>query len=73
MALEGYEKHSVFTYAILGGLRKANYNKNLKIGIGDLADYGENLVLALTWKNTGLRSIPMPDLPGISFPIGTKS
>ena len=72
MALEGYEKHSVFTYALLEGLRKTNYNKYLNIEIGDLADYAADLVLAITWKKTGLRPIPMRDLQGMSFPIRTK-
>lgn len=26
IALEGYEKHSIFTYALPDGLKKANYN-----------------------------------------------
>jgi len=71
IALEGYEKHSVITYAFLYGLRKTNYNKNLKIKIGDLADYAADLVLAMTWMRV-LQPIPMRDFEGMSFPIRMK-
>jgi len=72
MALEDYKKHCVFTYALLEGLRKTDYNKNLKISIGDPADHAADQVL-VTEKNTGLRIIPMLNLQGMSFPIRTKT
>lgn len=58
MASEGYEKHSVFTYALPEGLRKTDYNKNLKIEIGDLADYAADLVLSKTWKKRATTNQP---------------
>ena len=42
-------------------------NKNLKIEIGDLADYLEDLVLVTTLNKTGQR--PIPELLGKTFPI----
>jgi hypothetical protein len=71
MALEDYKKHSIFTYTLLEGLRKTDYNKNLKIEIGDMADYTADQML-VTGKKTGLRIIPMLNLQGMSFPIRTK-
>ena len=54
-ALEDYKKHCVFTYALLEGLRKTDYNKNLKIEIGDPADYTADQML-VTGKKQGYES-----------------
>ena len=55
-ALEDYEKHSVFTYALLEWLRET--------------DYAAYLMLAMTWKIES--PVPMRDLHDMLFPIRTK-
>jgi hypothetical protein len=70
-ALVGYDKHSGFTYALSMDLRKTNYNKNLKIEIGGLADYAADQVLAITWMRV-LEPTPMRDFEGMLFPIRMK-
>jgi uncharacterized caspase-like protein len=72
MALEGYDKHGVFTYALLEGLKKADINNNSQIEIGELADFVENKVPEITKEKWGYEQFPMRDLQGMSFPIGMK-
>ena len=71
MALEGYENHGVFTYALLEGLRKAGNDKQ-EVGIDELAAYVAKLVPEITKKKWGYEQFPMRELHGMSFPIGMK-
>jgi len=72
MALEGYEQHGVFTYALLEGLKNADANHNAQIEIGELADYVEAKVPEITLKKWGYEQFPMRDLQGMSFAVGKK-
>ncbi len=72
MALEGYDKHGVFTYALLEGLKKADTNNNSQIEIGELADFVEIKVPEITKEKWGYEQFPMRNLQGMSFPIGMK-
>jgi WD40 repeat protein len=72
MALEGYEQHGVFTYALLEGLKNADTNHNAQIEIGELADYVEAKVPEITLKKWGYEQFPMRDLQGMSFAVGKK-
>ena len=66
-ATAGYEKHGVYALPLRTAQARLD-NKNLKLEIGDPADYAADLVLVMTW-NKGLRPIPMRYLQGLSFPI----
>jgi WD40 repeat protein len=67
MALEGYEGHGAFTYALLDGLRgKADRNQDKIILIGELSAFLDNEVPRIT----GGRQYPMSQCCGMAFPIG---
>ncbi|MGZ4970200.1 MAG: caspase family protein [Methylobacter sp.] len=72
MALEGYDKHGVFTSVLLEGLKNSDTNNNAQIEIGELADFVENRVPEITKAKWGYEQFPMRDLQGMSFPIGMK-
>lgn len=67
MALEGYEGHGAFTYALLDGLRgKADRNEDKTILIGELSAFLDEEVPRIT----GGRQYPMSEYRGMAFPIG---
>lgn len=73
MALEGYQNHGVFTYALLEGLERApDDNHNQQIEIDELSGFVMNLVPEITKKKWGYEQFPMRDLQGMSFSIGTR-
>jgi hypothetical protein len=72
MALEGEQGHGVFTHALLQGLQKADRNGNGLIEVGELADFIEELVPAITKRRWGYEQFPIKDLKGASFPVGRK-
>ncbi len=70
VAMEGYEGHGVFTYALLQGLDgAADPGKKGVITITDLCTYIENAVPELTYKKWGYEQIPMKELPTVDFPL----
>jgi hypothetical protein len=71
MALEGYQGHGVFTYALLEGLSKAASDNEL-IEVSRLADYIEDVVPKITKARWGYEQFPMRDLKGQTFPIARK-
>lgn len=74
VALEGYEGHGVFTYALLEGLkgeadRKAG-NGDGQISINEVAQYIGDEVPRITLKQFGYEQFPMQNLHGNNFPVG---
>ncbi|MDD2776656.1 MAG: caspase family protein [Gallionella sp.] len=72
MALEGYEKHGVFTYALLEGLKQPKSKGKEHITIGELADFVGDKVPEITLKQWHYEQFPMRDLKGMNFPIGMR-
>ncbi|WP_054699934.1 caspase family protein [Desulfosarcina cetonica] len=64
--------HGVFTHALIEGLKNADRDGNTLIEIGELADYIEKLVPAITLKKYGIRQFPVRSISGASFPVGRK-
>ncbi|ASF48105.1 caspase family protein [Methylovulum psychrotolerans] len=72
MALEGYEQHGVFTYALLEGLKNADDDDDSLVDTGELAKFVERKVPEITLKQWNYEQFPMHDLQGMSFAIGRK-
>lgn len=74
-ALEGYEDHGVFTWALLEGLKghssRINQDKG-SVSIDDLAEFVRNEVPRVTLKKWGFEQIPMRLIQGDTFPIACK-
>ncbi len=73
LAMEGYEGHGVFTYALLQGLRgqaDQQGNNDGNVSIDELAEFVSNEVPRITMREWHYEQIPMRKLEGISFPIG---
>jgi len=67
MALEGYQGHGHFSYAVITGLDgKADQDQDKTILISELATFLDNEVARIT----GGRQYPMSDSQGMAFPIG---
>ncbi len=74
-ALEGHEKHGVFTYTLLEGLKgKADLqgNNNGTVEINELADYVREEVPKITQQKWGYEQIPMRYIHGDPFAIGCR-
>lgn len=71
MALEGYQGHGVFTYALLEGLLKAAGPDGF-VEVSKLADFIEDTVPTITKQRWGYEQFPMRDLKGQTFPIARK-
>ncbi len=70
VALEGYENHGVFTYALLQGLGgAADEDKRGYVSVKGLSTYVENEVPELTMKMAGYEQVPQSLLPVEDFPI----
>ncbi len=69
-AMEGYEGHGVFTWALLEGLSgKADANRDGFITVSELTSYIENIVPEITYRKWGYEQIPQKELPREDFPI----
>jgi uncharacterized caspase-like protein len=72
-AIEGYNGHGVFTYALIQGLRYADVqsgNRDGYTGLFELASYISDQVPALTMKAFRFEQIPQVHMVGTDFPIG---
>jgi len=73
VALEGYDGHGVFTYALLRGLEGAadaeHGNRDGVTDINELSAYIEDMVPRLTLERWNSEQFPMRALNGQSFPI----
>jgi hypothetical protein len=72
MAVEGYENHGVFTFALLKGLEEAQGNKNGDVLIDSLGVYLRNKVPGITEERWHLMQSPQIDYQGAPFPIARK-
>jgi len=73
VALEGYEGHGVFTYALLKALTEADLENGNRDGVtstAEIASYIDNTVPDLTYKKWGYEQVPQVNLHGREFPIG---
>ncbi len=71
MALEGYQNHGVFTYAVLDALSTAVDSKGL-VQVTTLADRVEELVPDITRQRWGIEQFPMRLITGQTFPVARK-
>jgi uncharacterized caspase-like protein len=70
VALEGYENHGVFTYALLQGLSgAADGQKHGYVSVKGLSAYVENEVPDLTYKMAGYEQVPQSLMPVEDFPF----
>jgi WD40 repeat protein len=70
VALEGFENHGVFTYALLQALGgAADADKNGFITIKELSAYVESSVPDLTYGKWGYEQVPQSNLPQQDFPV----
>jgi WD40 repeat protein len=73
MAMEGYQGHGVFTYALLEGLRKADSTAEGQILITRLSEYVQSRVPILTLEKWKYRQVVLSKLEGEPFPIAVKA
>jgi len=73
MALDGYQGHGVFTYALLEGLRAARGTDLGEILITALAEYVQTRVPILTQQKWGFRQLPLSRIEGEPFPIARRA
>jgi hypothetical protein len=72
MAMDGYQNHGVFTYALLEGLRHAESNAQGDILIARLAEYVMRRVPAITQEKWHYRQLPLVSIVGEPFPVARK-
>jgi len=73
MAMDGYQNHGVFTYALLKGLQEAQGTDQGEILISRLAEYVQGLVPVLTLEKWKYRQAPLSRIDGEPFPIARKA
>jgi len=72
MAMDGYQNHGVFTFALLEGLQQAESNARGEILITRLAEFVQNQVPAITEEKWHYRQLPLSKIEGEPFPIARK-
>jgi len=73
LAIEGYEGHGVFTYAVMQALRYADTvsgNRDGMTGLFELAAYVHARVPEITMQAFAYEQIPQVHMQGSDFPIG---
>ncbi|MBV8819678.1 MAG: caspase family protein [Acidobacteriaceae bacterium] len=73
MAMDGYQNHGVFTYALLEGLQRADATAEGEILITRLAEYVQSRVPVLTLQKWNYRQAPLSRIEGEPFPIAQKA
>jgi WD40 repeat protein len=68
-ALEGYQGHGVFTYALLDGLERANTDRNGFIEVAELASFVDAEVPEISQRAFNFRQVPQMKLVGSNFPL----
>jgi WD40 repeat protein len=71
-ALEGFNGHGAFTWAILEGMKGKAADQGGKITISTLSAFIEEELPKLTFKKWGYEQIPQKTLQGMDFQIGTR-
>jgi WD40 repeat protein len=72
-AIEGYEGHGVFTYAVMQALRHADSvsgNRDGITGLFELASYVHARVPEITMRTFAYEQIPQVHMQGSDFPVG---
>jgi WD40 repeat protein len=72
-AMEGYEGHGVFTYAVMQALRYADAvagNRDGITGLFELAAYVQARVPEITVRTFAYEQIPQVHMQGTDFPVG---
>lgn len=72
MAMDGYQNHGVFTYALLQGLQQADSDAQGEILISRLAEFVQSHVPAITEERWHYRQLPLSKMEGEPFPIAHK-
>jgi hypothetical protein len=72
VALEGYQGHGVFTWALIEGLKGKAAGRDNQITVGGLADFVGETLPELTYKQFGYEQVPQRELQGMNFPIGVR-
>jgi len=72
MALEGYQNHSVFAFAVLEGLEKAQADTSGIISVMALANYVSDRVPEITRQRWNYEQFPMVSLQGQNFAIARR-
>jgi WD40 repeat protein len=72
VALEGYQGHGVFTWALIEGLKGKAASRDNQITVGSLADYVGDTLPDLTYKQFGYEQVPQRELQGMNFAIGVR-
>jgi len=73
VALEGYEGHGIFTYALLEAMKRADGKSGNKDGVtstGEIANFVQDFVPDVTYKKWGYEQVPQVNLHGREFPVG---
>ncbi len=68
-AIEGYQGHGVFTFAILDALSQADANHDGTIEVSELASYLKDRVPELSFKAFAVRQTPEVKISGGDFPL----
>lgn len=68
-ALEGYNGHGVFTYALLQGIGAADANSDGAIDVTELAAYVDAQVPEISQKAFNQRQVPQMRIVGSNFPL----
>ena len=72
MAMDGYQNHGVFTFALLQGLQVADSDPQGDISVTDLAKFIQRRVPAITLEKWNYKQTPLSLITG-DFPIVYKS
>jgi uncharacterized caspase-like protein len=70
IALEGFEQHGVFSYAVLEGLNGAADKDHDGTTVNELAEFVVQRMPELTRQKWNIELFPMQDLHGHAFVIG---
>jgi len=73
MAMDGYQGHGVFTFALLKGLEAADSDAQGQILITRLAEYVQSHVPDMTEEKWHYRQRPLSAIKGDPFPIAHKA
>jgi hypothetical protein len=73
MAIDGYQGHGVFTYALLEGIGKADSDAQGQIMITRLAEYVQTRVPEITLEKWHYKQMPLSEAKGDVFPIVHKA
>ena len=74
MALEGEDRHGVFTYALLRALEgAADTDNDGMVNVAEIGQYIDEQVPAITRRKWGYEQFPMMETRGNRFPVVRRS